>query len=162
MAAAKPSPTGTTNASSEAGHEMVHWEYDPSQEGQGFVTFAGVMIAIAAVLNAVYGIAAVDGSGFFESDANYLFADLATWGWIVLGFGAIQLLAAAAIWRGAAWGRWFGVACAACNAILQMLWLPARPILSLSIFTLDLVALYGLLAHGGQRRAAREARARGR
>jgi hypothetical protein len=131
---------------------MVHWEYDSSPEGQGFVTFAGVMIAIAAVINVLYGIAAIDKANFFEPNAKYVFGDLATWGWFVLVLGLVQFLAALAIWRGAAWGRWFGVACCAVNAILQVLWFPARPFLAFAILGLDLVAMYGLLAHGGRRR----------
>jgi hypothetical protein len=141
---------------------MVHWEYETSQDGQGFVTFAGVMIGIAAVINMVYGIAAADKAHFFVADAKFVFGDLATYGWIVLGFGVLQAFAAGAIFRGAGWARWFGVVCCACNVLLQVLWFPARPILAMTIIPLDLVAMYGLLAHGGQRRAYREARAAGR
>ena len=72
----------------------------------------------------------------------------------------VQFLAALAIWRGVSWGRWFGVASASVNAILQTLWLPAYPILALTILPLDIIAIYGLLAPGGRRRAAREAEAR--
>jgi hypothetical protein len=72
----------------------------------------------------------------------------------------LQFFAAIAIWRGVTWGRWVGVACASANAILQVMWLPAYPILALTILPLDIVAIYGLLAYGGRRRAAREAEAR--
>jgi hypothetical protein len=139
---------------------MVQWEYDSSQEGQGFVTFAGVMIAIAAVINTLYGIAAIGKSSFFVNDAKYVFGNLATWGWFVLAFGVLQFLAAFAIWRGASWARWFGVACCAGNAVLQVLWFPSRPVLALTIIPLDLLAMYGLLAHGGRRRESRERKGR--
>ena len=141
-------------------HEMVHWEYDPSLEGQGFVSFAAVMIVLAGVLNTLYGIAAIDGARFFVADPKYVFGDLATWGWVAVVLGVVQLFAAVAIWRGAGWARWFGVLVVSCNALLQCLWFPSRPVLSFTILGLDLVALYGLLAHGGQRREAREARGR--
>jgi hypothetical protein len=65
------------------------------------------------------------------------------------------------IWRGASWGRWLGVACASGNAILQTLWIPAYPILALTILPLDIIAIYGLLAYGGRRQTVRAARARG-
>jgi hypothetical protein len=139
---------------------MVSWEYDSSQEGQGFVSFAGVMIGIAAVINTLYGIAAIGKANFFESDAKYVFGDLATFGWLVLVFGLLQFVAAFGIWRGAGWARWFGVACCAGNAILQVLWFPSRPVLALTILPLDLLAMYGLLAHGGRRREARERKGR--
>ncbi len=128
--------------------------------GQGLVTFAGVMIMIAAVLNTLYGIAAIDKANFFIADARYVFGDLSTWGWFLLALGVVQAFAAFAIWRGAPWARWFGVACASVNAILQMLWIPAYPVLAMTILALDIIVIYGLLAYGGRRRAAREASAR--
>ena len=82
------------------------------------------MIMIAGVLNTLYGIAAIDKANFFIRDAKYVFADLATFGWFVLILGAVQIFAAFAIWSGTPWGRWFGVACASANVILQMLWIP--------------------------------------
>ena len=135
--------------------------YDPDDShGQGLVTFAGVMITIAAVLNTLYGIAAIDKANFYVHDARYVVADLATFGWFVLALGIFQFFAAGAIWQGAAWGRWFGVACASINAILQMLWIPAQPVLALTILTMDIIAIYGLLAYGGRRKAARAAAGR--
>ena len=135
------------------------YEYDDSHS-QGLVTFAGVMILIAGVLNTLYGIAAIDKANFFIKDAKYVFADLATFGWFVLILGAVQIFAAFAIWQGTSWGRWFGVACASANVILQMLWIPAKPVLALTILTMDIIVIYGLLAYGGRRRQALEARAR--
>jgi hypothetical protein len=147
-----------TTPTEQSAHEQVVWVYDDSQEGQGFVSMAAVMIAIAAIVNLVYGIAAIDNSRVFAGDARYVFGDLATWGWFLVGLGVLQGFAVAAIWRGAAWGRWFGVACVSGNAILQLLWFPGRPVLAFTILLLDIVALYGLLAHGGRRREARERR----
>ena len=118
------------------------------------------MLMIAAVLNMLYGIAAIDSANFFVHNARYVFGDLNTWGWFVLALGVVQLFAALAIWRGTGWGRWFGVGCASVNAILQMLWLPAYPILALTILPLDIIAIYGLLAYGGRRRSVREVRER--
>jgi hypothetical protein len=141
--------------------ESPYTSYDDDDpHGQGLVTFAGVMLMIAAVLNTLYGIAAIDKANVFVHNARYVFGDLSTWGWFVLALGVLQFFAALAIWRGAPWGRWFGVACASANAILQTLWLPSYPILALTILPLDIIAIYGLLAHGGRRRSVREARAR--
>ena len=136
----------------------LDYAYYDDAHGQGLVTFAGVMIMIAAVLNMLYGIAAIDQANFFIADARYVFGDLQTWGWFLVALGALQAFAAFAIWRGASWGRWFGVACASANAILQMLWIPAYPVLAMTILALDIAVIYGLLAYGSRRRAAREAR----
>jgi uncharacterized membrane protein (DUF2068 family) len=144
-----------------SGTQAGEFDYDyDDAHGQGLVTFAGVMLMIAAVLNTLYGIAAIGKANFFVHDARYVFGDLNTWGWFLLAFGVLQFFAALAIWRGASWGRWLGVACASGNAILQTLWIPAYPILAMTILTLDIIVIYGLLAHGGRRRAVREVRAR--
>jgi uncharacterized membrane protein (DUF2068 family) len=135
--------------------------YDPDDEhGQGLVTFAGVMLLIAAVLNTIYGIAAIDKAHFFTQHARYIFGNLNTWGWFLLALGILQAFAAFAIWRGTPWARWFGVACASVNAILQMMWIPAYPVLAMTILALDITVIYGLLAYGGRRRAAVAQRAR--
>jgi hypothetical protein len=134
------------------------FEYDSDDaHGQGLVTFAGVMLAIAAVLNTLYGIAAIDTAHFYTQHAKYVFGDLNTWGWFLLALGVVQAFAAFAIWRGTPWARWFGVACASVNAILQTLWIPAYPVLAMTILTLDIIVIYGLLAYGGRCRAARAA-----
>jgi uncharacterized membrane protein (DUF2068 family) len=145
----------------DSGAFYEYYDYDDAH-GQGLVTFAGVMLTIAAILNTLYGIAAIRNANVFEHHARYVFGDLGTFGWFVLALGVVQFLAALAIWRGDPWGRWFGVVCASANAILQVMWLPAYPILALTILPLDIVAIYGLLAYGGRRRAAREAEARTR
>ena len=153
-------PSGYTPVGGEGGGGQFNYaDYDDSK-GQGLVTFAGVMIAIAATLNCLYGIAAIDSAHVFVNNAKYVFGDLNTWGWFLVAFGLLQYFAAFAIWRGAPWGRWFGVACASANAILQTLWIPAFPILAMTILTLDIVAIWGLLAYGGRRAADREAKAR--
>jgi hypothetical protein len=153
-------PSGYTPVGGEGSHGQFNYaDYDDSK-GQGLVTFAGVMITIAATLNVLYGIAAIDSAHVFVNNAKYVFGDLNTYGWILLVLGVVQYFAAFAIWRGVPWGRWFGVACASANAILQTLWIPAFPILAMTILTLDIVAIWGLLAYGGRRAADREAKAR--
>jgi hypothetical protein len=138
----------------------LDYSYYDDEAGYGLVTFAGVMLLIAGVLNTLYGIAAIDKANFYINDAKYVFGDLQTWGWFLVVLGVVQLLAAFAIWRGTAWGRWFGVACATVNAVLQMLWIPAYPILAITLLAIDIAVIYGLLAYGGRRRAARAERAR--
>jgi hypothetical protein len=150
----------STSYTPVGGREAGDLPYDYDDEhGQGLVTFAGVMLMIAAVLNTLYGIAAIDSANVFVHNARYVFGDLNTWGWFLVALGVLQFFAAFAIWRGASWGRWFGVACASANAILQMLWIPGYPLLALTILPLDIIAIYGLLAYGGRRRSAREVRA---
>jgi hypothetical protein len=116
-------------------------------EGQGWVTFSGIMILIVGVMNVIYGIAAIDRSSFFVQDAKYVvFNDLNTWGWLLLVVGAVQLVAAFGIWSRTAWGRWIGIITAGGNAILQLLFISSFPLAALALFAIDVLVIYGLAA----------------
>jgi len=121
--------------------------------GAGWIMFAGTMLAIVGSLNVIYGIAAVSNSKFYVHDAKYVFSDLKTWGWFLIIIGAIQFLAAFSIWAGTSWGRWVGIASAGANSIVQLLAIPAYPLLSLALFAVDVLVIYGLVAYGGRRTA---------
>ncbi len=132
-----------------------YYDSDDSR-GQGLVTFAGVLLMLVATLNTFWGIAAITKAHVFVHNAHYVFGNLSLWGWVMLALGIVQYFAAFALWGGRSWGRWFAVACASVNALLQTLWIPAYPILAMTILTLDIIAIYGLLSYGGRRAAYRE------
>jgi uncharacterized membrane protein (DUF2068 family) len=133
----------------------MDFSYLDDDRGYGLVTFAGVMLMIVAVLNILYGIAAIDKATFFTRGAKYVVGDLRTWGFFLVALGILQAVAAFGVWRGTSWARWFGVACASVNAVLQTLFIPASPVLAMTILALDIVVIYGLLAYGGRRAHAR-------
>jgi hypothetical protein len=118
--------------------------------GAGWLMFAGIMIFLVAVLNVIYGIAAIDGSKFFIEDEKFILSDLNTWGWIVLVIGVLQLVAAFSIWAGGEYGRWIGVITAGVSAIGALLALPGYPFWSLAVFALDILIIYGLTTYGGR------------
>ncbi|MFN8160447.1 MAG: hypothetical protein U0R52_05315 [Solirubrobacterales bacterium] len=122
-------------------------------KGAGWILFAGTMVAIAGILNVIYGIAAIDNSTFFTDNAKYVISSLNTWGWVVLIVGVVQLIAAVSIWGGGEFGRWIGIIGASLNMILMLIWLPGAPFLSLAIFGIDILVIYGLLAYGGRQTA---------
>ena len=123
-------------------------------EGSGWVLFAGIMLMLIGVLNAIYGIAAIDKSSFFVANTQYILSDLNTWGWVLLIIGALQVFAAFSVWRGGSFGRWFGIAVASVNALAALLAIPAYPFWSLAIFAIDILVIYGLATYGGDRRIA--------
>jgi hypothetical protein len=125
--------------------------YTAEEQGLGWIVFAGTMLAIVGTLNFIYGIAATSSSKFFVRDVQYVFGSLHTWGWIMIVIGAIQFFTAFAVWAGHPVGRWIGILSAGGNAILQMLAIPAYPLLALSLFAIDIMIIYGLVAYGGRR-----------
>jgi hypothetical protein len=130
--------------------------YD-DERGAGWVLFAGVMIAIAGVMNTIGGIAAIDSANFYTQDAHFMFSDLNTWGWVILVIGILQLFAAFSIWSGGAYGRWVGVGSASLNALAQLFFISAYPLWSLAIFSLDILIIYGLVVYGGHAGRSRTA-----
>jgi hypothetical protein len=125
------------------------YDYE-AQRGDGWVTFAGVMLMIAGVMNFISGIAAIDNANFYVANAQFIVSDLNTWGWVVTILGAVQVLVALGIWARNGFSRWLGVLFASGNAVAQLLMLPAYPLFSLAIFTLDLLIIYGLIVYGGR------------
>jgi hypothetical protein len=115
--------------------------------GKNWVTFALVMLVIAGVVNCIGGIAAIGDSRFFAGSAKYIVGDLESLGWVVLGIGVVQLLAAVGIWAHSWPAVWLGVVAAGVNAIAQLLLLPAQPLWSLGIFAIDVVVLYALITY---------------
>jgi hypothetical protein len=117
-------------------------------DGEGWVMFAGVMLLILATLNVIDGIAAVSDSTFFTANAKFVISNLNTWGWILILCGVGQGLVGLGVWARVGGVRWIGVAIASVNAVLQLLFIPAYPFWSLCLFTLDILVIYGLIAHG--------------
>jgi hypothetical protein len=118
--------------------------------GYGWVVFAGVMLLMAGTVNVIYGIAAVSKSHFYIANTHFVFSELNTWGWIVLAIGALEICVGLGVWAQAAWARWTGVVIAGLNAIAQLLFIAAYPLLSLAIFSLDVLVIYALVAYGGK------------
>jgi hypothetical protein len=139
-----------TEVTPGTGPALTYETEEVSYKGAGWVLFATIMFGIAACLNIIWGIAAVSNSHFFVANAHYVFSDLNTWGWIIMVFGALEALAALSIWRGGAYGRWFGVIVAGFAVIAAMLSIPAYPLWSLVLVTLDVLVIYGLVAYGGK------------
>ncbi len=135
-------PGGGTSASSRA-------TYSEAGTGFGWVVFAGTMLALVGVMNVIYGIAAIDNANFFVNGAQYVISDLNTWGWVVLITGAVQILTAFGVWARNTFATWLGIAFASLNAIGLLLMLPAYPLLSIALFAVDVLIVYGLAVHGG-------------
>jgi hypothetical protein len=144
------STVATNGSSTKTASVAPPPEYKSSYAGAGWIVFAAIMFVLAASLNVIWGIAAVADSRFFVDGATYILGGLNTWGWIAIGLGAVQLLAALSIWRGGAFGRWFGIIAAGVAVIGAMMMIPAYPFWALTLVALDVLVIYGLAAYGGK------------
>jgi hypothetical protein len=116
--------------------------------GTSWLYYSMVLLTIAGFLNAIGGIAAISDSHFFVHNTHYVFGSLKAYGWVITFIGVAQLLIALGIYSRNQLARWLGVLALSLNAIAMLLMLPAYPLWSLAIFSLDLIAIYGLIAYG--------------
>lgn len=150
MSTTDPSP-GRPAASQYEGRDAPAYAY--TQQGDTWVVFAGTILALLGTLNVIDGIAAVSKSKFFVGEAKFVISDLKTLGWVLIVVGIVQLVTSAGVWLRWTGIRWVGVTIAGINAILQLLVMPAYPLWSLSLFALDILVIFGLIAYGGPREA---------
>jgi hypothetical protein len=123
---------------------------EDEERGSGWVMFAGVLLLILGTLNFIEGLAAIGNAHFFVANTHYIVGSLNTWGWVVLCIGGIQWLVGIGVFVKNQFARWTGVLILGLNAIAQLLMIPAYPFWSLSVFALDILAIYGLIAHGNR------------
>src|SRR5690349_6297205 len=85
-------------------------------DGEGWITFAGILMMIGGVLNVIWGIAAVGSARFFVGDARYIISGLNTWGWVALVLGVLLVLASLGVFNRARWAVWTGIVFLSLNA----------------------------------------------
>jgi hypothetical protein len=125
------------------------------EAGSGWIGFAGVLMLILGTLNLIEGIAAISNAHFFVHNTHYVAGSLNTWGWVATIVGTVQLLVGFGIFARNQFSRWVGVLVLGLNSITALLMIPAYPFWSLCIFTLDILAVYGLVAYGQRISSAR-------
>jgi hypothetical protein len=133
------------SSASRGGAPTVH-----EDAGGGWLTFAGILLMIDGVINFIYGIGAIDDSKFFVNNTQYVLGDLHTWGWVILILGTVQVLTGFGLFARNTFARVVGVGFASLAAIAQLLMLPAFPLWSLALFTMDILIIYGLVSYGGE------------
>jgi len=94
--------------------------YEADRKGAGWVVFAAILLGLSGLWNFFDGIAAISGAHVYVTNANYVFSDLNTWGWIVLCLGVLQGFAALTLLAGSEFARWIGIVSAGLNAIGQL------------------------------------------
>ena len=124
--------------------------YEDTDRGYGWVLFAGTMLCLVGTLNMIEGIAAISNSKFFVANTTYIAGDLRAWGWTILIVGVCEILVGLGVFVKNQFARWLGVVVASLNAIAQLFFINARPFWALTLFALDILVVYGLVAYGSR------------
>ena len=115
----------------------------------GLTAFAGTVMIIIGVFQAIQGIVALFNDTFYVVGEKWTFSfDVTTWGWIHLLAGAVLVVAGFFLFQGAVWARVVGVGVAIISAVLNFMWLPYYPVWSLLIIALDVFVIWALTVHG--------------
>ncbi len=122
----------------------------------GWAIFAGVVLIMAGIFDALKGLAAIIGpdSAYFLGPAGNLFLfDVAGWGWWHLIIGLLLVLVGVFVLRGATWARTIAIILVVLNAVGQLALLPVAPWWSLILIALDVLIVYALIVHGKELKA---------
>ncbi len=117
----------------------------------GWVFFAGFMMILSGLFNAIAGLTALLRPTWYVTSAHGLLVfNYSAWGWIDLLTGLVVLLAGISVLHGALWARIVGVVIATFDAIAALASISAYPIWSVIIITIDVLIIYALTVHGGE------------
>ena len=122
------------------------------EKGYGWILFASIMLVVAGAFNFIWGITALARDQYFINQV--LFANLTFWGWAILIWGVIQIIAGFSILTKEQWARWFGIVAAALSMIFMFMVLWAHPVGGVVVIAIDVLVIYGLGQYGGDEIAA--------
>jgi hypothetical protein len=135
------------------------YEYTMRQSAWvGWVTFAGMMLIMLGIFHVIEGFVALlrDEVFLVGQKGLVLNVDYTAWGWLHLLWGALGVLTGACLLAGQLWARIVAVIVAFVSAIASIAFLPAYPIWSVIIITLDVLVIWAVTVHGGELRKPKE------
>ena len=125
------------------GQAHIAWEQRP-----GLVTFAAIMMFLLAGFQIVYALtefaAAVWVAVNVEGTSG---GPLWLWGLIDLAFAGCAFYAGYDLLRGGTFGQMFGLIIAGLSALRWFFYIPAAPWVSVVVIAVDILIIYGLVAH---------------
>ena len=115
----------------------------------GWIGFAGIMMLIVGGIDFFQGLIALFEDDYYVvTPSGFLTIDLTGWGWILLIWGVLLVLAGLALLSGQGWARWFTIVVVSLNFFAQLGFLgnSQYPLWTLTALTLNIIVLYALTA----------------
>lgn len=120
-----------------------------AQRTSGWVTFVGVYLGVAGVLNLLWGIAAVTGWGQF-AEHELVLKSLEAWGGLALLLGAAQIAGALLIRSRRSGGPMIAGYLAFLGLMVNFLSIGAYPIWSAILLAVDALILWAVTVHSDE------------
>ncbi len=127
-----------------------------SRSMAGWIGFAGMVLLIVGTIDFIQGLIALfDDDYYVVTASGFLAFNLTGWGWIMLIWGVLLVLAGLGLIAGQGWARWFAIVVVALNFIAQLGFLgnSQYPLWTLTALALNLVVLYALTARWSESQA---------
>jgi hypothetical protein len=120
-----------------------------SKSMAGWIGFAGIVLIIVGTIDFIQGLIAIFKDEYYVvTPAGFLVFDLTTWGWIMLIWGVLIVLAGLGLLAAQGWARWFTIVVVSLNILAQLGFVgnSQYPLWALTVLTLNIVVLYALTA----------------
>jgi hypothetical protein len=118
----------------------------------GWVVFAGMMLVMVGIFHIIEGLVAVFRDEVYLVRPNGLLVniDFTGWGWAHMIGGALLILVGACLLAGQMWARVVAVIVAGVSALINIAFLPAYPILSVLMVSIDILVIWAVTVHGSE------------
>ncbi len=129
---------------------MTTDNYNEHPAATGWILFAAAVMFTIGAVDIIQGIVALTKSGTYlipgGESSLLVTTDFTTWGWALIIWGIVLILAAASLFAGRGWARWFAIVVIIINGIVQLAWFPTYPLWSLIAIGLEVAVLWALTA----------------
>ena len=122
----------------------------------GWIGFAGILMLIVGSIDFIQGLIALfDDEYYVVTASGFLVVDLTGWGWIMLIWGVLLVLAGLGLIAGQGWARWFTIVVVSLNFFAQLGFLgnSQYPLWTITALALNVVVLYALTARWSESQA---------
>lgn len=113
----------------------------------GWIGFAAILMLVVGFIDVFQGlIALIEDDYYVVTQAGFLVVDVTAWGWVMLIWGAVMIVAGLALAAAKSWARWFTIVGVSLNFFAQLGFLgnSQYPLWALTALTLNLIVLYAL------------------
>ena len=120
-----------------------------SRSMAGWIGFAGILMLIIGGIDFFQGLIALfEDEYYVVTGSGFLVFDLTGWGWVMVVWGVLLVLAGFGLLAGQSWARWFAIVVVSLNFIAQLGFLgnSQYPLWSLTVVALNVIVLYALTA----------------
>ena len=127
----------------------------------GWIVFAGVMMLMMGAFHVIQGLVALFQDTYYlvGQEGLVVQVDYTTWGWVHTILGAVVILAGVALLAGQMWARIVAIILAFGSALVNIAFLGAYPLWSLTMIAIDVLVIYAVTMHGKEMKPLTTSRA---